>query len=80
MNCCWRLNTGFAQALAAVAALGKHKAFEPAELHRFAALVQEARAATNSYVTSVIEIAETAEAGRHFRKRLRREWREEQGR
>ena len=47
---------------------------------RFAALVKEARAATNSYVTSVIEIAENAEAGRHFGKRLRRERREEQGR
>jgi len=63
-----RLNQGFDQILTALAALRRHPAFPAGELERFAALSKETRAATNSFLTSVMEAAETAEAGRCYQK------------
>ena len=50
-----RMNVGFDQAIRSLAALGKHSAFHRGTLARFTALSKEARAATNSYLASVIE-------------------------
>jgi hypothetical protein len=74
-----RINAGFDQAIRGLAALQRHAAFHRSTLERFAALSKETRAATNSYVTSVIETAETNEAGRRFRERRAQERADEQG-
>src|SRR5450631_4154041 len=50
-----RMNVGFDQAIRSLVALGKHSAFHRVTLARFTALSKEARAATNSYLASVIE-------------------------
>jgi hypothetical protein len=75
----YRVNAGFEQVLDSLKALGKHRPFDAAEVDRFRKLAHEARAATNSYLASVVERAETAEAGRRFRDRLRQEKAEEIG-
>jgi len=67
------LNAGYDQVMRSLAALGKHGIFENGEVARLSALSKEARAATNSYLLAAMEIAETNEAGRRFRKRLARE-------
>lgn len=74
-----RINTAFDQVVRSLAALRKHRQFHPGELRRFLRASKEHRASLNSYLTAVIESAETAQAGRHFRKRLARERRDEQG-
>ena len=74
-----RINAGFDEAIQGLAALRKHAAFHRSTLERFAALSKETRAATNSYVASVIETAETNEAGRRFRERRAQERADEQG-
>ena len=63
------LNTGFDQVRRSLAALGRYREFDRPTLAQFSERAEEARAATNSYLASVIEAAETAEAGRRFRKR-----------
>ena len=65
-----RINAGFEQVIGSLAALRKHGVFHRGELARFSALSKETRAATNSYLVGAVEIAETNEAGRRFRKRL----------
>jgi hypothetical protein len=72
------INRAFEEILAALAGLRQHPAFHRGELERFAALSKEARASTNSYLTGIIEVAETSAAGRRFRQRRRQEEREEQ--
>jgi hypothetical protein len=74
------INAGFDQAIRALSALGKLDSFHGRELDRLTALVKETRAATNSYLTGVLERAETAEAGQRFGKRWEREQKEETGR
>ena len=71
------VNAGFDQVVRGLAALRKHDSFHGTELERFRSLSLEARAATNSYLASVLEHAETDEAGRRFGKRRTRELREE---
>ena len=73
-----RINAGFDQAIRSLAALRKHGAFHRGALTRFAALSKETRAATTSYIVSVIETAETDEAGRRFRERKAQERADEQ--
>ena len=73
------INAGFDQAIRGLAALRKHRAFQRDELARFAALSKETRSAISSYLVSTIEIAETNEAGRRFRKRLAQQRSDEQG-
>jgi hypothetical protein len=68
-----RINRGFDAVVRGLAVLRDHGGFHSSELRRFRALAQEARASTNSYLAAVIESAETDEAGRLFRKRMRRE-------
>jgi len=58
---------------------GSHGAFHRGALARFAALSKETRAAATSYIVSVIEAAETNEAGRRFRERKTQERADEQG-
>ena len=72
------INANFHGVNAALGALRKCKAFDRTEIDRLAELSHEARAAINSYLTGIIETVETAEAGRRFGKRVRREKREEQ--
>src|SRR2546425_10729310 len=64
-----RINRGFELVIEGLAALRKHGVFHRDTLARFAALSKENRSATNSSLTSVIESAETDEAGRRFRER-----------
>jgi hypothetical protein len=59
-----RINMGFDLVIASLRALRKQPAFHKSELDQFRSLSQEARAATNSYLSGVLEAAETAEAGR----------------
>jgi hypothetical protein len=73
------VNAGFDQVVRGLAALRKHKSFHRRELDYYSALSKEARAETNSYLTGVLERAETEEAGRRFGKRRRREQQEESG-
>jgi hypothetical protein len=71
------INAGFDQVVRGLAALRKEHAFVAKELDRFSELAKEARAATNSYLTAVLDGEETREAGRLFGKRRNRELREE---
>jgi hypothetical protein len=71
------LNTGFDQVRRSLAALARYREFDRPTLVQFSERAEEARAATNSYLASVIEAAETAKAGRQFRKRRTREEAEE---
>ncbi len=71
------INSGFDQVLRGLAAIGKLDSFHGRELRRYTALAKEARAATNCYLTGVLERSETDEAGRRFAKRLDREQKEE---
>ena len=73
-----RINQAHAEIVSALAVLRKHPAFDTTTLDRFAALWKETRAATNSYIGSVIEAAETAQAGRRYHKRRRQEKEDEQ--
>ncbi|HXS94651.1 MAG TPA: hypothetical protein VN736_08595 [Candidatus Limnocylindrales bacterium] len=72
------INANFHGVNVALTALRKHKGFDRSEIDNLAELSHEARAAVNSYLTGVIETQETAEAGRRFSKRVRRERRAEQ--
>jgi len=69
----FRINRGFGAVLRALNVLRDHGGFHASELRHFRNLAKEARASTNSYLAAVIESAETDEAGRLFRKRMRRE-------
>jgi uncharacterized membrane protein YgaE (UPF0421/DUF939 family) len=71
------VNVGFDQVIRSLAALRKHDSFHRRELDHFSALSKEARAATNSYLTGVLEQIETDEAGRRFGRRRAREQQEE---
>lgn len=71
------INAGFDQVLRGLAAISKDDTFLARELDRYSALAKETRAATNSYLTGVIESAESEEAGRRFGKRREREQRGE---
>ena len=71
------LNTGFDQVRRSLAALARYREFDRPTLLQFSERAEEARAATNSYLASVIEAAETAEAGRRFGKRRASEEAEE---
>jgi hypothetical protein len=73
------INAGFDQVIRGLAALRELDSFHGRELDHYTALAKEARAATNSYLTGVLERAETNEAGRRFGKRRDREQREEVG-
>ena len=75
----YRINGGFEQVLDSLKALRRNSPFDAGEVDRFRKLAQEARAATNSYLASVVERAETEQAGRLFQDRLRREKTEEIG-
>jgi hypothetical protein len=65
-----RINADYDQVICSLAALRKHGVFHSDELARVSASSKEARAATNSYRLSAMEIAETNEADRRFSKRL----------
>ena len=73
-----QINRGFQQAIEGLTTLRRHPAFQARELDRCAALAKENRAVTNSYLAGVIEAAETAEAGRRYRKRRLQEKKDEQ--
>jgi hypothetical protein len=71
------VNAGFEQVRRALAALAQRRGFERGEIARFGGMADEARAAIASYLTGVIEAAETEEAGRLFSRRLARERKDE---
>jgi hypothetical protein len=73
------IHAGYDQVIRSLAALRQYGAFQAGELARFSALSKETRAATNSYLVSVLETAETDDAGRRFRKRLAQQRSDEQG-
>ena len=74
-----RINAGYKEVIRGLAGLRKQRAFPRGELDRFSALSKENRAATNSFLLSAMETAETEEAGQRFCKRLAKERADEQG-
>src|SRR5579863_8617090 len=64
-----RIQTGYDQVITALGALRQYPLFKRHELERLGALSKEIRADTNSYLAGAIETAETAEAGRRYRRR-----------
>ena len=73
----WKLHAGFQEVRSALSGLKQQPMFHAGELERLRAWLEEARAATASYLAGAIEEAETSEAARLFRLRLRRERKEE---
>ena len=73
----WELHAGFEQVMRALHGLGQQPTFQAREVGRLSSWVEEARAATASYLAGAIEEAETNEAGRLFRNRLARERKDE---
>ena len=71
------VQTGFEQALAGLTELRKCRGLEKSEIERFSSLAAESRAAILSYLTNVIEAAESDEAALLQSRRLKRERREE---
>jgi hypothetical protein len=67
------VNAGFEQVRRALSATAQTEGFERGEIARFNALAEETRAAIASYLTSVIELAETEQAGRLFKRRIARQ-------
>jgi hypothetical protein len=67
------INAGFDRVMSGLAALSQQPGFDRLQLKRLRALSAETRSDMNSYLASVIEAAETDEAGRLFRKRYRSE-------
>ena len=72
-----KMHAGFEQIRRALRRLARHRTFQSREVERLAAWLEEARAATASYLTGAIEDAETNEAGRLFRSRIALERKEE---
>jgi hypothetical protein len=73
------VNAGFEQVRRALKKLGNLGWFDRAELAHLSALSEEARAASNSCLASVIETLETEHAGELYRRRLDRERKQESG-
>ena len=73
----WQLHAGFEQVQRALRSLALNRTFHSGEIERLGAWLEEARAATASYLAGAIEEAETNEAGRLFRRRRAREQAEE---
>jgi hypothetical protein len=73
------INSAFDQVLRGLVALQKHRQFGVGELDRLRRQSQETRACVNSYLTAIIESAETHEAGRLFHKRIAQEKKDEDG-
>ena len=71
------VNAGFAQVRHALAALAERPGFERGEMARFSEMAEEAKTAICSYLASVIEIAETEDAGRLSKRRRARERKED---
>jgi hypothetical protein len=67
------IEAGFERVRGALGEFRRASAFERAELDRFGALLEEARAATVSYLLGILETKETDRAGRLYRKRRARE-------
>ena len=72
------INQSFEEVLDSLRDLRKHPALDENEVRRFEDLTAETRAGINSYLLEAFATVETGEAGRLFRKRLKRERREEQ--
>src|SRR5712671_6813504 len=73
----WQLHAGFEQVRRALRNLAQNRSFHAGEVERLTAWLEEARAATASYLTGAIEEAETNEAGRLFKNRIAQERKEE---
>ena len=73
----WELHAGFEQVRRALHSLAQQPTFRTREVQRLGDWLEEARAATASYLTGAIEEAETNEAGRLFKNRIARERKEE---
>jgi hypothetical protein len=71
------MNQGFDQVLRSLKALAKYPSLQPDEVHRCAQLAREARAVANSHVLDALERIETADAGRLFVRRRKREQKDE---
>jgi hypothetical protein len=73
------INSAFEEVVRSLAALQKHRQFGGGELDRLRRQSKETRACVNSYLTAIIESAETDEAGRRFHKRIAQEKNDEEG-
>ena len=69
----FEINAGFDQVVRGLAALRENRHFLAREFDRYSDLAKEARAATNSFLLTELELAETKEAGRRFGRRRKRE-------
>jgi hypothetical protein len=73
------MNAGYEQVIASLAAFHRDSAFDRKQLQVLSDRAQEARASSNAYLTGALQTAALAEAGRYFKRRVRRERREERG-
>jgi hypothetical protein len=71
------IEAGFEQAACSLRVFRKAGGFERSEIERLIEMTAEARAATLSYLTNIIEAVETEDAGRLQGRRLKRERRED---
>jgi len=67
------VEAGFEQVARTLRAFRKSGGFVRSEIERLSELAAEARAATLSYLTNIIETLETEEAGRLQARRLKRD-------
>jgi hypothetical protein len=75
----YRLNAGLDQALTSVDNLVRTGSFPKKQVSQFVDLIKETQAATNSFLVGIIEMDETTKAGKLFRRRRKRQRRDEQG-
>ena len=68
-----RLNHGFDAIARSLPALQEYKVFDRGELQRMRNRAEELRSSMNSYLTAVLESAETDRAGALFRRRRKQE-------
>ena len=67
------MNAAYDQVISSISALRSDRAFNRGELESLRDQAREARASANAYVAEVLQQAELAEAGRLFKRRIRRE-------
>ena len=75
----YEMNAGYEQVIASLSTLHRNPAFDRKHLVMLSDLAREARASSNAYLTEALQTVELAEAGRCFKRRVRRERREERG-
>ena len=73
----YEFNSAIQAALRALNSITRNRSFAKKEISLFAECLREVRSATNSHIVGVIEGYETDEAGTLFKKRRKRERRDD---